>query len=140
MKVRINRFSIHQTSKVIALLSVIFGLLAIPIGIGIYLDYPERNLGLAILFWLMPLWNGALGYFATALACWLYNALADKVGGIELEADKLRPSRTPMTRIALTATRITTVDPKETICSNCRTKQWSGHSECELCGARFEKS
>lgn len=139
MKMRITRFSIHQTSRIVALLSGLLGLLAIPVGIKFYLDYPETNLGEAILIWLTPLWNAGLGYISTALACWLYNLLADKVGGVEFEIDELRSPKPIIKRTNLTATKIKTVDPGEIVCSNCQRKQWFGHTECELCGASFEK-
>lgn len=138
MKVRITSFSVHQTSKIVALLSGILGLLAIPLGIRFYLEYPEENLGGAIVYWLAPLWNMVLGYIFTALVCWLYNLLAGKVGGIEFETDELRAPKTLAKRTGLTATKIKTTDPGEIICSNCQRRQWFARKECELCGARFE--
>jgi hypothetical protein len=138
MKFRIARVSVHQTSKTIALLSGILGLLAIPVGIQFYLQYPEENLGGAILYWLAPLWGIAFGYLSTALVCWLYNLLANKVGGIEYEVTELLSSKVQMRRTSITATKIKTADPSEIICSNCHTKQWFGRVECEMCGARFE--
>ena len=82
---QITHVSIHQTSKVFALLYFCFSLLLVPIAIGVMAASPG---GAA--------WGcssssrrsfmGPVGYVGSALFAAIYNVLAKRVGGVEFES------------------------------------------------------
>ncbi len=87
MKHRINRISIHQSSKVVAIvyLSLIL-LFLIPVGFITFLRgvvAPSE----AILYLFAPLLWGAMAYLITALWCWMYNLVTRRVGGVEFSVE-----------------------------------------------------
>ena len=95
MKTQITKISVLQTSKVLALVSPIFGLFHSGIGViviifavvGIANEKPEAWVMLApggILF-LMPVLMFFMTFIFTALGGLLYNWVASKAGGIEFE-------------------------------------------------------
>ena len=95
MKTQITKISVLQTSKVLALVSPIFGLFHSGIGViviifavvGIANEKPEAWVMLApggILF-LMPVLMFFMTFIFTALGSLLYNWVASKAGGIEFE-------------------------------------------------------
>lgn len=77
---RLSGISIHQTSKVLAILYVAIGLLFIPLGVVFVLS---GQMILGIVYVLMPFIYGIIGYPLIALMCWLYNMIAKSTGGIE---------------------------------------------------------
>ena len=84
MRQQIVRLSVHQTSKVLAVLYALMGLVLVPFFLLASFMGPEAGgfgLGFALL---LPVIYGALGYVFVALGCWLYNVGASRVGGIEL--------------------------------------------------------
>lgn len=84
MRQQIVRLSVHQTSKVLAALYALMGLVLVPLFLLVSFASPEGagvGLGFALL---LPLIYGALGYVFVALGCWLYNVVASRVGGIEM--------------------------------------------------------
>jgi hypothetical protein len=96
MRTQIVHVSVHQTSKVVALMYFLFMLLFIPVGIFILAFAPsdpqqpqQRFMGFFFLF--APILYAVLGYLGFALASLLYNALAKRVGGIEY--DTAEPAR-----------------------------------------------
>lgn len=92
MKKQISRISVAQTSKVVALLYVIFSLLYTLIGILMvaFGGSPMRVVGFIYIF--MPVLAGTLGYLFAALGCWLYNGVAKKFGGVEFEVTDIAES------------------------------------------------
>ena len=95
MATQITHVSVHQTSKVLALMYFCFMLLFVPIGIAFFALIPtdpqqpqQRFMGLFFLF--APVIYGVLGYLGVALASWLYNVLAKRVGGIEFDTAEQR--------------------------------------------------
>ena len=91
MRTQITHVSVHQTSKVVALMYFFFMLLFIPVGIAILAFVPsdpqqpqQRFMGYFFLF--APVLYAVIGYLGFALASVLYNALAKRVGGIEFDA------------------------------------------------------
>ena len=84
MRQQIVRLSVHQTSKVLAALYALMGLVLVPFFLVVGAASPEGagfGLGFALL---LPVIYGAFGYVFVALGCWLYNVVASRVGGIEL--------------------------------------------------------
>ena len=85
MKKQISRISVAQTSKVMAILYVIFSLLYSLIGIPmiIFGGSDVKIMGYMYLF--MPIIMGIFGFIFVALGCWVYNLVAGKFGGVEFE-------------------------------------------------------
>ncbi len=84
MKTRISRISVLQTSKVVAAVYGVFGLVYIPFGFAVDSGAPAGGqLGVAWLF--TPLLLAGMMFVVTALFTWLYNVVAGQVGGIEFE-------------------------------------------------------
>jgi hypothetical protein len=84
MKTRLTHVSVLQTSKVMAAVYTVFGLIYIPLGFLMDMAAPpEEQLGL---FWLvMPILIGVMTFIAVAIGAALYNAIAGMLGGIEFE-------------------------------------------------------
>ena len=81
---RISHISVHQTSKVFAILYVAIGLLFIPIGVVMIL---AGQMVMGIIYVLMPFIYGIIGYPLAALMCWIYNLIAKGVGGVEFTVE-----------------------------------------------------
>lgn len=82
MKKQILRIAPHQSAKVIAVLYILLTLPFALIGIiGMVFGSPESFLFLA----LSPIIYGVFGYIFCALFFWLYNIVANRIGGIEFE-------------------------------------------------------
>ncbi len=99
MKIRIHKFSPHQTAKVFAIIAAVSSLLfAIPIGLltslipgpvnangnPVNLRFPFGMIGMII----MPIIYGVSTYLMTLFSMWLYNVFFKKNGGIELEFEE----------------------------------------------------
>jgi len=82
MKKQITRISIHQTSKVLAMLYVTIGVIFVPVGVVIILINPN-NLSVGLLYIMLPFIYGILGYPFAAFMCWAYNFIAKNFGGVE---------------------------------------------------------
>ncbi|MCK5528392.1 MAG: hypothetical protein KAI74_01805 [Kiritimatiellae bacterium] len=90
MKKQISRISVDQTSKVIAILYVIFSLLYSLIGIFmIVFGGPEMKI-MGGIYIFMPILMGIFGFIFVALGCWIYNLVAGKFGGIEFEVKDMQ--------------------------------------------------
>ena len=90
MLYRINRFGIQQTSKVAGIVYFVIGLLVIPFLFLAMMAPPkpgaESNPKMSLLVAvLLPFFYGIIGYLTTALALWIYNAVAKRIGGVELD-------------------------------------------------------
>lgn len=101
MKTQVTKISVLQTSKVLALVSPIFGLFHSGVGVifiilavvGIVNEQSDAWLMLipgGILF-LMPVLMFFMTFIFTALGSLLYNWVAGKAGGIEFEATVIQP-------------------------------------------------
>ena len=86
MKHRVQRFSIHQTSKTSAM---VYGLLIGTVGIVWTLLGPKDNTSI-LLCTVLPPFYMLLAYIGTAMGCGIYNLVARLGGGIEviLEEEK----------------------------------------------------
>ncbi len=80
----IKSFKIFQTAKVIGVLYTILGFIG-----GLLFAFIPARRGfpghgfMAIIF--VPILYGILGFIFTAVFCWLYNAVASRIGGIAFE-------------------------------------------------------
>ena len=85
MKKQLTKISIKQSSKIAAALYVVIGLLYTLIGIPMIIFGGEELKVMGIVYLLMPVIMGIFGYIFFAIFCAIYNALARKLGGIEVE-------------------------------------------------------
>ncbi len=90
MKKQISRISPHQTSKVVALLYVVFTIpfMLIGIAITIFSQAPITPGGQpshfpSMFFIFAPVIYGVLGYIFAGLGCLIYNVIVKFVGGFE---------------------------------------------------------
>jgi hypothetical protein len=82
---QIKSFNVIQTAKVLGALYFIFGLVGTLIITSISLGAKKgRGPGL-VLAVLAPFIYGVGGFISTAAFCWLYNVIAKRLGGIEVE-------------------------------------------------------
>ena len=92
MKTQITHVSVHQTSKIVALMYFCFSLLLVPVG-AVILAFSAHNPGfpqqrvMGFFFLCAPIFYGAFSYVFVALGSVLYNVLAKWVGGIEVEVE-----------------------------------------------------
>jgi len=85
MKKQIKQISVAQTSKVIAILYVIFSLLYSLFGIPIIIFGSSEIKIIGFIYLFMPVLAGVFGFIFVALNCWIYNLIAGKFGGVEFE-------------------------------------------------------
>jgi hypothetical protein len=100
---QIKSIGVLQTSKVVGCLYLVIGLVIaavlIPITlIGIILapgTQESAKMGLVMIpiLLLVPVY-ALLGFVFAAFFCWLYNVIAKRIGGIELEIQPKSPSAT----------------------------------------------
>jgi len=84
---RLSRISVGQTAKVAGLLYGLMGIILLPLFlIPAFLGADEGGFPAAFAV-VLPVLYGVFGYIFTALGCALYNWVAGKVGGIELNLD-----------------------------------------------------
>lgn len=84
---RLSRFSVGQTAKVLGLLYGLMGLIFLPFFVlaTMYSSGGDSfGVGFALV---LPILYGVFGFIFTAIGCALYNWVARKVGGIELDLD-----------------------------------------------------
>ena len=82
----IRSFNVLQTAKVLGVLYFAFGLafsLFIVLPLSIAGKRPGHGGLLMAVF--SPFIYGVLGFVFSAILCWLYNVIADVLGGIEVE-------------------------------------------------------
>ena len=89
MKKQIKGFSIGQTSKIVALLYVIFGFIYMLIGVPLFIFGEGEMRIMALVYIFMPIFMGLFGFIFMAFFCWIYNLLADRVGGIEVFVENI---------------------------------------------------
>ena len=84
MKKQITRVSAHQSAKVIAALYVLFFVPFALVGALILMFGNHTGSAFSSIFLLLaPILYGVFGYVFFALFCWLYNIVAQRLGGVE---------------------------------------------------------
>ena len=92
---RIKKIGVYQTAKVVAIIYFfVLAIIAFPFGIIVYISeiFGESGLtgGFDLLFaFLMPFVYGIIGFFGTAIVCWIYNLVTGSTGGIEIDLEQL---------------------------------------------------
>jgi len=99
MKVQVKKFSTHQTAKVFAILMTLTSLLFIIPFILMSMLAPmpvdpngnEVGFGsFRMIFLIMPIFQGLMGYIVLRLGMWIYNKIAPRTGGIEFELEEIK--------------------------------------------------
>ncbi len=91
MLYRIQRFGIKQTSKMAGIVYFLLGVILIPFFYLAIIAPPapgapprSQNMSPGLLL-LLPFFYGVIGYVMTALILYIYNWVAMKAGGVELD-------------------------------------------------------
>lgn len=80
---QIVRLSVHQTSKVIALIHFLISIIVIvPITLFLYYLSQDPQFFVYLIF---PFLNLLFSYILAVIFCWIYNLVARGFGGIEIE-------------------------------------------------------
>ena len=85
MKKQLSRISILQSSKITTALYVLMGFIYTLIGIPMLMFGGEKLKVIAIIYILMPIAMGILGFIFFVIFAAIYNLLARWFGGIEVE-------------------------------------------------------
>lgn len=85
MKKQITNVSVHQSSKVIALVYGAFMLLFVPFGLVLLVVGGEQRL-LGVFLLLAPVIYGVVAYLSFGLMALVYNLVAARFGGVEFTA------------------------------------------------------
>ena len=85
MKKRINRISILQSSKIVTVLSALFGFIYTLIGIPMFAFGGDVMKAAAVVYIAGPVWMVVFGFVFFVIFAAIYNLLARKLGGIEVE-------------------------------------------------------
>jgi hypothetical protein len=86
---RIRRFGIKQTSKIAGIVYFLLGILIAPFFIMTSGSAQGQEslpkVGPFALMLIIPVFYGLIGFLMTALVLFVYNRIAEKAGGIELD-------------------------------------------------------
>ena len=82
MKKQITRISVHQTSKMIAILYGIMGFIALPL-LMIPWHGQDGGKGVSLFILMVPIAHAVFGYLLAAVGCFFYNLVAKTFGGME---------------------------------------------------------
>ncbi len=80
-----------QAAKLGGLLYAILGAFMLPVGLGIFLLGGKNRL-VGLIFLGAPLFYGVLGFGTTAVFAYLYNFLASRAGGLEVDVEEPEPA------------------------------------------------
>ncbi len=89
MKKQISKISVMQSSKIVTALYVLMGFIYTLIGIPMLIFGGEGIRIMAIIYILMPLVMAIFGFIFFAIFALLYNGLANKLGGVEVEVREI---------------------------------------------------
>lgn len=86
MQKKIAHISVHQSSKVIAILYFLITLVVtIPASVVLYFVYQDPIFFLYVAY---PFVFAFVTYISTAILLWLYNIVANSFGGVEIEFEE----------------------------------------------------
>lgn len=91
---RIKKFGVTQTAKVVAMIYfIMIAILFLPFTFISYATGLIDNFGPfpGVIFFIAPVFYGVVAFVATAIGCLIYNALAARIGGIEIEIETTDP-------------------------------------------------
>jgi hypothetical protein len=82
----IKSFAVLQTSKVMGAVYFLFGLLVmVPFFLIVSASKGHGHRGSFLMVLIAPVFYAVGAFIFTAIVCWLYNAVAKRIGGIEFE-------------------------------------------------------
>lgn len=87
MKHEVKKFDPLSTSKITALLYAPFGLIHVALGVMMLNNTNPQDDVTAKIFLLMPLIMAVATFVSTYIGCVVYNWLASKIGGVEVELE-----------------------------------------------------
>lgn len=82
---QITRISILQSSKIVTAMYVILGCVYALIGIPMVVFGGGALRGMGVIYILMPIVMAVVGFFGFVIFAWIYNLLAEWLGGFEIE-------------------------------------------------------
>lgn len=99
---QVRKFRVLSVAKITGIIYSCIGVLVIPIAfiiVAASLTQTGRNgvggvLGGILLAVVAPIAYGAMGFIGGGIAAWLYNKIADRVGGIEVLVEDVQDQRT----------------------------------------------
>jgi Zn-dependent protease with chaperone function len=87
MKIQIQKFSMHQNAKVFAVLMAVSSLVfVIPFTLIAGFAAPKDAGFPRFMMLLVPIFYLVIGYVMVAVGCWIYNFVAQYIGGLEYES------------------------------------------------------
>ena len=88
MKKQITHVSVVQTGKVVAIFYALFSLIYTIVGIFLVgLGSSEMKI-MGMVYVFMPVIMLTVGFLVMMLCCWLYNVVANWVGGVEITVEE----------------------------------------------------
>lgn len=88
MKIRVNRISIHQSSKTISLCYFVLMVVYCLVFAGyIFLSGAEGGAATALVVLILPIFYLPIFYLINVILFWFYNQIAATFGGVEAEVD-----------------------------------------------------
>lgn len=85
MKKQVTAISLLQSSKILTALYVLMGLLYTLIGIPMVIFGGTQLKVMGVVYIFMPIIMGVIGFICVIVFGAIYNALAKRIGGIEVE-------------------------------------------------------
>lgn len=103
---QVKRFRVYTVAKMMGVIYAAMGILFIPIALIISAASLGQTgttgltgvVGGVILAVLAPIIYGTIGFLVGAISAWLYNLVADKVGGIEVLIEDVHEQRSAVAR------------------------------------------
>jgi hypothetical protein len=92
MKKQIIRISVLQSCKIITVLNVLMGFIYSLIGIPMIIFGGKTVRIMGIIYLLMPIIMGILGFIFFVIFAGIYNLLAKALGGFEVEIKDINPA------------------------------------------------
>lgn len=83
MRYRVTRISVHQTSKTLAVVYGLIGLIFVPIGLIVSAATPAEQRIPPLVWLLFPIVYLVIGYLGTVIGSAAYNLIARLTGGVE---------------------------------------------------------
>ena len=95
MKKQLVRISILQSSKIMTALYVLMGCIYTLVGIPMIIFGGKPIQIMGIIYLLMPIIMGIFGFIFFVIFAWVYNLLANWLGGFEVEIKNVDEAATP---------------------------------------------
>jgi hypothetical protein len=91
MRRQITKISILQSSKIVTILYIVFGLIYVPFGLAMIIFGSDEFRFMGFIYLGMPIVMAVFGFIFFVIGAWLYNVLAGLVGGFEVYVEYVDP-------------------------------------------------